>query len=89
MATKTEQFGFRVAPETKRLFETAANSRGVSVARFLEETATAAARRELADRTSFTLDSQQAKAWEDLNNEPAKDLAGLRELFNRPSPFIA
>ncbi len=88
MATKTGQLGLRVAPEIKTLFQTAAASQGVSVARFIEQTAIEAAQRELADRTSFTLSADQIDAWETLNSEPAKDLPGLRELLNRPSPFV-
>jgi hypothetical protein len=41
----------------------------------------------LADRNQFTLDRDALDAWESVNEAPARDLPGLRELFDRPSPF--
>ena len=48
---------------------------------------TVAARRVLADRTEFALDADAHQAWETINHRRARDLAGLRELLARPSPF--
>ena len=38
-------------------------------------------------RDHFTLDSEQAAEWDRINRRPARELAGLRRLAERPSPF--
>jgi len=48
---------------------------------------TVAARRVLADRTEFALDARDRATWEAVNDRPPRDLAGLRALMDRPSPF--
>ena len=49
---------------------------------------TVAAQRVLADRTVFEFDGAAFQSWEAANRRPARDLAGLRSLMERPSPFI-
>ena len=46
-----------------------------------------AARRVLADRDTFVLDSDAMAAWDKVNARKARDLPGLRNLMERPSPF--
>lgn len=61
---------------------------GTTVAPFVRSSATTAARQVLADRTEFVLSPEAAAAWEAINALPARDLPGLRELMQRPSPFV-
>lgn len=49
----------------------------------------AAARRVLADRETFVLNDGQRALWDDLNARPARALAGVRTLMERPSPFTS
>jgi predicted nucleic acid-binding protein len=46
-----------------------------------------AARRVLADREHFELDAGTLEQWEQINTRPARELAGLKRLMERPSPF--
>ena len=61
---------------------------GTSVTAFILSSVTTAARQVLADRTEFVLSPEAADAWEAINERPARDLPGLRELMQRPSPFV-
>ncbi|MEX1163265.1 MAG: hypothetical protein WEB03_06775 [Nitriliruptor sp.] len=36
----------------------------------------------------FVLPERAAAEWEAINSRPARELAGLRELMARPSPFV-
>ena len=47
-----------------------------------------AAQRVLADREQFVLDADGQKEWERINSRPARSLAGLARLLQRPSPFV-
>jgi hypothetical protein len=47
-----------------------------------------AARNVLADLDDFHLDPEALDIWERLNQRPARPLKGLRELMDRPSPFV-
>ena len=45
-------------------------------------------RRELANRTVFPLDAKARREWEEMNQQPARDLPDLREFMQRRSPYI-
>ena len=60
---------------------------GTDLTEFVVTHASQAARRVLADRQSFELDTAALAAWEGLNSRAARDLPGLTALFRRPSPF--
>lgn len=60
---------------------------GTDLTDFVVTNLTVASRRVLADRTAFTLDAEGQRAWERINRRPARNLAGLRALMERPSPF--
>ena len=60
---------------------------GTDLTDFVVSQASDAARRVLADRDRFVLDPEAARAWEEINSRPARDLPGLRRLMERPSPF--
>jgi uncharacterized protein (DUF1778 family) len=46
-----------------------------------------AARRVLAERSEFVLDAEAQQIWDKINQRPARNLDGLRQLLARPSPF--
>ena len=45
--------------------------------------------RVVADRDRFVLSPGAQRHWDELNRRPARDLRGLRELVERPSPFAS
>ncbi len=89
MATRTRsrRLEVRTTEEERELIDRAAEASGTDVTSFVVVHLTEAARQVLADRTRFTLPPEAAAEWERINRRPAKDLAGLRLLMQRPSPF--
>ena len=77
---RSRRIEVRATPEDRALIDRAVAAAGTSV--------TAAARQVLADRIEFVLPPEAAGAWEAINERPARDLPGLRELMRRPSPFL-
>ncbi len=78
----------RTTPEDRDLIDRAVAASGADLTEFVVSNLTVAARRVLADRTEFALNSESQRAWEKINRRPARDLPGLRELIQRPSPFV-
>jgi len=78
----------RATTEDRELIERAVAASETDLTQFVVSNLTMAARRVLADRTEFSLDSESLRAWEEVNECPARDLVGLRELMQRPSPFV-
>ena len=74
--------------EDRALIDRAVAATGTSVTAFVLSSVTTAARQVLADRTEFVLSPEAADVWEAINERPARDLPGLRELMRRPSPFV-
>ena len=86
---RSERIEFRATPEDRALIDRAVATAGTSVTAFVLSSVTTAARQVLADRTEFFLSPEAADAWEAINARPRRDLPGLRELMQRPSPFVA
>lgn len=84
---RRERLEVRTTPEDRALIDRAVAASGTDLTNFVVTSLTVASRRVLADRTEFPLDAESASAWERINRRPAHDLAGLRELMQRPSPF--
>ena len=78
----------RTTPEDRALIDRAVAESDMDLTQFVVSNLTIAARRVLADRTEFVLDAESERAWEIINRRPARDLPGLRELMQRPSPFV-
>ena len=78
----------RTTTEDRELIERAVAASETDLTQFVVSNLTMAARRVLADRTEFSLDSESLRVWEKINQRPARDLVGLRELMQRPSPFV-
>jgi uncharacterized protein (DUF1778 family) len=73
--------------DKRDLIDRAVAARGGDLTEFIVGTALEEATRVLADRDTFVLTADQPEAWNALNARPARELAGVRALFERPSPF--
>ena len=85
---RSQRIEVRATPEDRALIERAVAVAGTSVTAFVLSSVTTAARQVLADQTEFVLSPEAADAWDAINERPARDLPGLPELMQRPSPFI-
>ena len=85
---KDQRFEFRTSTADRELFARAADAVGTPVSTFANEQLRVAALRVLADRTEFVLSPVEAALFDEMLERPARDLPGLRELLNRPSPFV-
>ncbi len=86
---RSERLEVRTTTDERALIDRAVAEQGTDLTEFVVSNLTAAARRVLADRTDFALDAESAEAWDAINRRRARDLPGLRQLMERPSPFIA
>lgn len=86
---RSERIEVRATPEDRALIDRAVAASGTDLTDFVLTNLTVAAHRVLADRTEFKLGSDGQEAWERINRRPARSLAGLRALMDRPSPFIS
>ena len=77
-----------MTPEDRKLIDDAVAACGTGLTNFVVSSLRMAAHEALADRTVFVLDAQDQRAWDEMNERPARDLPGLRELMSRPSPFV-
>lgn len=84
---RSKRLELRTTPEERELLDRAVVAVGSDLTEFVVASATDAARRVLADREQFVLDTEAAGAWDKINRRPARELAGLRKLLERPSPF--
>ncbi len=79
----------RTTPEERELIDRAVAATGSDLTDFVITHASDAARRVLADRDHFELDARALEQWEQINARPAQELAGLKRLMERPTPFTA
>ncbi len=85
--TRDRRLEVRTTAEERELIDRAATASGTDLTSFVVEHLTDAARQVLADRDRFTLDADASAEWERINRRSAKELAGLKRLMQRPSPF--
>lgn len=85
---RSRRLEVRTTPDERDLIERAVQARGGDLTEFVVGTAVEEARRVLADRDVFVLDSDQRAAWQALNTRPARELRSVRALLERPSPFL-
>jgi uncharacterized protein (DUF1778 family) len=84
---RSRRLELRATPDERDLIDRAASMTGTDLTEFVVSNAVEAARRVLADRDRFELDSDALAAWEGINARRARELPGLRRLMERPSPF--
>ncbi len=84
---RDQRIEVRATEEERALIDEAVRYSGSDVTTFVLTNLLDASRRVLADRTSFTLGAQAADEWDRINSLPARELQGLRTLFERSSPF--
>lgn len=84
--TRNKRLEVRTTKDERALIDRAVEEQGTDLTEFVIANLTVAARRVLADRTEFTLDSEAAEAWETINRRRARELPGLRRLMERPTP---
>jgi uncharacterized protein (DUF1778 family) len=85
--TRDRRLEVRTTAEERELIDRAAEASGTDLTSFVIEHLTDAARHVLADRDRFVLDADAAAEWDRINRRPAKELAGLKRLLQRSSPF--
>lgn len=85
--TRDRRLEVRTTAEERQLIDRAAEASGTDLTSFMIEHLTDAARQVLADRDRFMLDADAASEWDRVNRRPARGLARLRRLMQRPSPF--
>jgi uncharacterized protein (DUF1778 family) len=91
MPTKThkrdQRIEVRTTAEERELIDRAVSYVGTDLTSFAVRNLVEASRRVLAGRDQFALSPAAAKAWEKINDAPAQDLPGVRELIGRDTPF--
>jgi len=87
--TRSQRLEVRTTPEDRALIDRAVAISGTDLTDFVVRNLTLASRRVLADRTTFALGPDALQAWERINERPARELSGLRDLMQRPSPFTS
>lgn len=83
---KTQRLNLRIEKDDEALFKQAALVHRESLTQFLVESGRERAERLLADRASFSVDSD---AWQEVvaaMDQPAKARPELSKLFSRPRP---
>jgi uncharacterized protein (DUF1778 family) len=85
--TRDKRLEVRTSAEERALIDRAAEVAGTDLTTFVVTHVTEAAQRVLADRDQFALSAEAAAEWDKINRRGARDLPGLRRLFDRPSPF--
>ena len=84
---RSRRMDLRTTPEERELIDRAVRVTGTDLTDFVVTHAYDAARRVLADRDSFDLDAAALEEWEAINARRAREVPGLRQLMQRPSPF--
>ncbi len=84
---RSRRMDLRTTPEERELIDRAVSVTGTDLTDFVITHAYDAARRVLADRDHFDLDATALAEWEAINARRAREVPGLRQLMQRPSPF--
>lgn len=85
---RSERLEVRTTVEERSMIDRAVAATGTDLTEFVVSNLAIAARRVLADRSSFELDDTARRRWEEINEQPARELPGLRALVDRPTPFV-
>ncbi len=86
-ATRTGRLGLRTTADQEAVLRRAAEVSHKSMTDFILDSACLAAEQTLVDQRLFLLDGDRAVKLLDLLDRPARDNAGLKELFSRRAPW--
>jgi uncharacterized protein (DUF1778 family) len=87
VATRTARLGLRTTPAQEAVLRRAAEVSRKSMTEFILDSACQAAEQTLLDQRMFMLTGKQAGALLDLLDRPARNNAGLKDLFSRRAPW--
>jgi uncharacterized protein (DUF1778 family) len=85
--TRDLRWNFRVAPADDALIRAASELAETNLTNFVRLAALTEARRILADRRHFAVDSESWQKFSDLLDRPADVPEGLKDLYSKPSVF--
>lgn len=86
-ATRSARLGLRATREQEAVLRRAAQIARQSLTEFILESACRAAEQTLLDQRLFFVSGRRQRALLELLDRPARDNAGLRELFSKPAPW--
>ena len=86
-ATRSARLGLRTTPQQEAVLRRAAEVSHKSMTDFILDSACLAAEQTLLDQRLFMLTGEQASALLDLLDRPARQNAGLEDLFSRRAPW--
>ena len=86
-STRAERIEIRATAELKISLEQAARLQDQSLSAFVLGASRDAAARVLGDQTRFMLTTTQMSALNKALDAPARELPGLKRLFDKPSVF--
>ena len=81
------RINLRVDAHLKTMFVRAARAQRLKLTEFMVKSSQVAAEIALAERTRFVLPPDKWRRFNAALDAPAKDIAGLKNLFNAPSVF--
>lgn len=86
-ATRSARVGLRATREQEAVLRRAAQIARQSLTEFILESACRAAQETLLDQRLFLVSGRRQRALLELLDRPARNNAGLRELFAKPAPW--
>ena len=86
-ATRRSRINLRASARQEQLLKQAAAATDRTMTDFVLESAVVEAERVLADRRWFLISDQQWDEFQNLLEQPPRDVPRLRALLARPSPF--
>lgn len=86
--TRSARLEVRVTPTERALIDRAVGELGIDRSTFIVDTVITQAQHVMAERQHVVLPNASQTWWDDLMARPVTAMPGLRELFDRPSPFI-
>ncbi len=87
MPQSNGRWDFRVASRTDTLVRRAADATDRTLTEFVVDAAVFEAERILADRTQFSLGTEQWARFTEILDRPPQENPRLKKLFSRPSAF--
>lgn len=84
---RSSRLGLRATPQQEAVLRRAAEATHKSMTDFILDSACQAAEQTLLDQRLFMVAGSQSRALLDMLDQPARDNAGLRDLFSRPEPW--